>query len=85
MIAFMTPGPTELLLILFIALLIFGNRLPSVMRSLGSSMNEFKKGLNDIEAPVAAAAPVPVQAAPLAAPPVQPAPELAPAASKQLP
>ena len=38
MIALLTPGPTELLLILFIALLIFGNRLPSVMRSLGSSI-----------------------------------------------
>ena len=30
-------------------LLIFGNRLPSVMRSLGKSVTEFKKGVNEIE------------------------------------
>ena len=28
-----------------IALLLFGNRLPSVMRSLGQGVTEFKKGL----------------------------------------
>jgi sec-independent protein translocase protein TatA len=67
MLAIPMLGPTELLLTLFIALLVFGNRLPSVMRSLGSSVNEFKKGLNDAsEAPVAAPV-APVQA-PLAAP-----------------
>ena len=40
-------GGPELIIILVIALLIFGSRLPSVMRSLGSSVNEFKKGLAD--------------------------------------
>ncbi len=37
-----------------IALLLFGNRLPSVMRSLGQGVTEFKKGLEghpDDEAP----------------------------------
>jgi sec-independent protein translocase protein TatA len=29
--------------------LIFGNRLPSVMRSLGKSVTEFKKGVAGIE------------------------------------
>lgn len=85
MIALMTPGPTELLLILFIALLIFGNRLPATMRSLGASMNEFKKGLNDVSDPVATA---PVQVAQAQAPApavVQPAPQVAPAVTKQLP
>jgi len=78
MIAFITPGPTELLLILFIALLIFGNRLPTVMRSLGSSVNEFKKGLNDVtETPVATA---PVAAPPVAVPAPQPV-----AVTKQMP
>jgi sec-independent protein translocase protein TatA len=41
------------LVILIIALLIFGKRLPEVMRSLGKGISEFKKGMNDIaEAPV---------------------------------
>ena len=32
-----------------IVLLLFGNRLPSVMRSLGEGVVEFKKGLQGIE------------------------------------
>jgi sec-independent protein translocase protein TatA len=47
--AFGMPGPTELIIIGGIALLIFGNRLPSVMRSLGKSVTEFKKGVAGIE------------------------------------
>jgi sec-independent protein translocase protein TatA len=48
--AFIGPlGTTELLIIAFVALLIFGNRLPSVMRSLGKSVTEFKKGISGIE------------------------------------
>ncbi len=43
------PGGYELLLIAFIMLLLFGNRLPSVMRSLGRSVTEFKKGMQGIE------------------------------------
>ena len=39
------PGPMELLIILGIFLLLFGSRLPSVMRNLGSSAREFKKGV----------------------------------------
>ncbi len=42
-------GPYEILIILAIVLLLFGKRIPSVMRSLGSSIVEFKKGVNDIE------------------------------------
>jgi sec-independent protein translocase protein TatA len=41
------PGGWEWFVILLIALLIFGSRLPSVMRSLGSSINEFKRGMNE--------------------------------------
>jgi sec-independent protein translocase protein TatA len=37
-------GTTELMVVAFVSLLIFGNRLPSVMRSLGKSVTEFKKG-----------------------------------------
>jgi len=42
-------GPTELLVVGLIALLLFGNRLPSVMRSLGKSVTEFKKGIDEVE------------------------------------
>jgi sec-independent protein translocase protein TatA len=42
-------GATELMVVAFVALLIFGNRLPSVMRSLGKSVTEFKKGVSGIE------------------------------------
>ena len=33
------------LIVMVIVLLLFGNRLPSVMRSLGRGVTEFKKGL----------------------------------------
>lgn len=39
-------GFPELLIILFIVLLLFGaNKLPGVARSMGSSIQEFKKGM----------------------------------------
>jgi sec-independent protein translocase protein TatA len=42
-------GWQELLLILLIALLVFGaNRLPEIARSLGKAIKEFKKGMNEI-------------------------------------
>jgi sec-independent protein translocase protein TatA len=43
------PGGYEVLVVGFVALLIFGNRLPSVMKSLGKSVTEFKKGVAGIE------------------------------------
>jgi len=46
---FGAPGPVELLVIALIILLLFGNRLPSVMRSLGKGVTEFKKGIEGIE------------------------------------
>jgi len=46
---FGTPGPVELIVIGVIVLLLFGNRLPSVMRSLGKGITEFKKGVKGIE------------------------------------
>ncbi len=42
-------GTQELLIVCVVALLLFGNRLPSVMRSLGSGISEFKKGMNEIQ------------------------------------
>lgn len=43
------PGPLEMMVIAGIVLLLFGNRLPSVMRSLGKGIVEFKKGVKGIE------------------------------------
>ena len=41
-------GAQELLIILVIVLILFGaNRLPDLARSLGSSVKEFKKGVNE--------------------------------------
>jgi len=42
-------SPVTLMVVGIIALLLFGNRLPSVMRSLGRSVVEFKKGVSGIE------------------------------------
>ena len=44
-----TPGIVEIVVIGLVALLIFGQRLPQVMRSLGKSIVEFKKGVQGIE------------------------------------
>jgi sec-independent protein translocase protein TatA len=44
----MNLGPTELLIILGIVLLLFGaTRLPKLAKSLGQASNEFKKGLSE--------------------------------------
>ena len=41
-------GYQELLVILVIVLILFGaNRLPELAKSLGSSVKEFKKGVNE--------------------------------------
>lgn len=38
-------GQWELIIILVVIFLLFGNRLPSVMRSLGRGVVEFKEGM----------------------------------------
>lgn len=57
-LAFIPHGP-ELIVVGFVALLIFGNRLPSVMRSLGKSVTEFKKGVAGIEEEIDQATTIP--------------------------
>ena len=51
LLAFFTgmPGGIELLIVGFVILLLFGNRLPSVMRSLGRGVVEFKHGLSGVD------------------------------------
>lgn len=49
LLAFMSVGPWQLMLFALVVLLLFGSRLPSTMRSLGKSVNEFKKGIREGE------------------------------------
>ncbi len=43
------PGGIEWIVILIVALLIFGKRLPEVMKSMGRGIVEFKKGVKGVE------------------------------------
>jgi sec-independent protein translocase protein TatA len=43
------PGGIEWIIILIVALLIFGKRLPEVMKSMGRGIVEFKKGVKGVE------------------------------------
>jgi sec-independent protein translocase protein TatA len=46
MILFGTPGPTEMMIILAIILVIFGgSKLPGLAKGLGQGIKEFKKAL----------------------------------------
>ena len=48
LLGFISPGPLELAIIAGIVLLLFGgSKLPSLMRNLGRSTNEFKRGMNE--------------------------------------
>jgi sec-independent protein translocase protein TatA len=51
-------GSQELLVILVIVLVLFGaNRLPQLARSLGSSLKEFKKGIDEAQTKEASGGP----------------------------
>ena len=39
------PGPMEMVIVLVIVLLLFGNRLPGAMKSLGHSFVAFRQGV----------------------------------------
>jgi sec-independent protein translocase protein TatA len=39
-------GDAELFIVAVVALLLFGNKLPAMMRKLGSSLSEFKRAMN---------------------------------------
>jgi sec-independent protein translocase protein TatA len=45
-------GPTEMIIVGIIAVLLFGRKLPEVARSLGTSYREFRKGLNELQSQV---------------------------------
>lgn len=42
-------NPWEIAVLAFIILLLFGSRLPGVMRSLGQGVVEFKKGVQGVD------------------------------------
>jgi len=42
-------GPTHLLVLMVVGMLLFGNRLPEIGRSLGKAVLEFNKGLKGID------------------------------------
>lgn len=45
-------GPMEMAIVGIVAVLLFGKKLPEVMRSLGKSYNEFRKGLAEMQSTV---------------------------------
>ena len=47
LLSFMTPVTAAI--VLLVALLLFGTRLPSIARSFGQSITEFKKGIKEVE------------------------------------
>ncbi len=51
------------LIILFVALLMFGRKLPEIMKNLGGSIREFKKGMD--EGPVTPPQPPPAAQTPV--------------------
>ena len=42
-------SPMDMAIIAVLAVLLFGDRLPQVMRAVGQGVTEFKKGMRDIE------------------------------------
>ena len=44
-------GTAQLLILAFVVLMLFGHRLPGAMRSVGSSLREFQRGLHSDEGP----------------------------------
>ena len=51
-------GPMEIAIIAVIALLLFGRKLPSMGRSIGQTIVEFKKGVKGMEDDIDGGAPV---------------------------
>jgi len=45
-----TPGPTELIIVLVVILILFGpKKLPDLSRAIGKSIGEFKRGRREVD------------------------------------
>ena len=48
-ILFMNLGPTEILIIALVVLLLFGGKkIPELMKGLGKGVKNFKEGMNEV-------------------------------------
>jgi len=54
-LGFWSPGPWEWAVIIIVAIVLFGPRLPQFGRWLGQSLVEFKKGLHGMQEEIKAA------------------------------
>jgi sec-independent protein translocase protein TatA len=48
-IMFGMPGHWEMIVVLAIAFLIFGPRIPKIARGIGQSITNFRKGLREVD------------------------------------
>ena len=46
---FGAPGWVEITVVLVVAVLLFGRRLPEIARGMGKSLTEFKKGIKEAD------------------------------------
>lgn len=52
----MDISPSELMVVMVIAVLIFGKRLPDVARSMGKGLSEFRRGMRGLQDEITSAA-----------------------------
>lgn len=45
-------GMQEVIIVLIVAVLLFGKRLPEVAKNLGSTYRDFRKGLSDLQSQI---------------------------------
>ena len=49
LLLFMNVGPTEIIIIALVVLLLFGGKkIPELMKGLGKGVNSFKEGMNEV-------------------------------------
>ena len=75
-------GIQEMLVILGLGVLLFGSKLPSIGKSLGKTIVEFKRGLHGVEDDIDQAARTEPAPAPAVPQPVRPPERLSPAVPK---